>query len=112
MEEGGTHVTAISGEIHLATRATLDGRHGPMHQLVASGITHRAPPKAWAWTLGTFARLGEAPLKDHPIRIRPLPGRGTNYTAERNYLMIERRAGAWQARWSLEDSGVTPVLAI
>ncbi|SIT06088.1 PhoD-like phosphatase [Roseivivax lentus] len=112
MEAAGSSVTAVSGEIHLATRATLDGGRGPVHQLVASGISHRAPPKAWAWTLGTFARLGEAPLAGHPIRIRPLPGQGTNYTAERNFLMIDRRDETWQARWSLEESGVTPSLAI
>ncbi|MHA6326431.1 alkaline phosphatase D family protein [Roseivivax sp. CAU 1753] len=112
MEEAGSDVTAVSGEIHLATRATLDGRRGPMHQLVASGISHRAPPKAWAWTLGTFARLGDAPLPGHPIRIRPLPGFRTNYIAERNYLLIDRLSGNWQARWALENSGMTPALSI
>ncbi|MCE0505070.1 alkaline phosphatase family protein [Roseivivax sp. GX 12232] len=112
IEAGGSDVTALSGEIHLATRATLDSPRGPVHQLVASGIAHRAPPKAWAWMLGTLARLGEAPLPEHPIRIAPLPGRGTNYTAERNYLMLEREGGVWSARWALEESGVTPALPI
>ncbi|QFS84793.1 alkaline phosphatase D family protein [Roseivivax sp. THAF197b] len=112
MENAGAEVTAVSGEIHLATRATLDGGRRPVHQLVASGISHRAPPRAWAWALGTFARLGEAPLPGHPIRISPLPGQGTNYTAERNFLMIDRQGASWQARWSLEDSGVTPSLSI
>ncbi|SFQ60225.1 PhoD-like phosphatase [Roseivivax halotolerans] len=112
MEAAGSDVTALSGEIHLATRATLASPRGPVHQLVASGISHRAPPKAWAWTLGTLARLGEAPLPEHPIRIVPLPGRGTNYTAERNYLVVERRGGDWRARWALEDSGLTPELSL
>src|SRR5690606_5667991 len=38
---GDTPVTVLSGEIHLATRGTMDSAAGPLHQLVASGITHR-----------------------------------------------------------------------
>ncbi|WP_138465779.1 alkaline phosphatase D family protein [Poseidonocella sp. HB161398] len=109
----GQDVTAISGEIHLATRAEMSMSGGRvLHQLVASGIAHRAPPAAWARTLGTLASLGEAPLPGHPIRIRPLPGQRHRYAAERNYLMLERRDGAWQARWELEESGATPPLPL
>ena len=109
----GQSVTAVSGEIHLATRAEMQlGEDRVLHQLVASGIAHRAPPKAWARTLGTLASLGEAPLHGHPIRIRPLPGQGPRYVAERNYLLIERANGHWSARWHLEDSGTTPPLAL
>src|SRR3546814_35519 len=32
-----TPVTVLSGEIHLATRGTMDTPEGPLHQLVASG---------------------------------------------------------------------------
>ena len=106
-------VVAISGEIHLATRATMDlgdGLH--LHQLVASGITHRAPPKAWANVLGSLSRLGESPLPDHPIRIACLPGQRTRYVAERNYLTLERQDDSWRAWWELEASGTTPALAI
>ncbi|ETX27928.1 hypothetical protein RISW2_10690 [Roseivivax isoporae LMG 25204] len=113
VEARGHRVTAISGEIHLATRATLDtGRPEPLHQLVASGISHRAPPRLYAMTLGTLARFGEAPIPEHPIRIAPLPGQRHNYTAERNYLTLARKRGTWSARWDLEDSGTTGWLSI
>ncbi|MFD1342710.1 alkaline phosphatase D family protein [Litorisediminicola beolgyonensis] len=112
IEAEGPRVTALSGEIHLATRATLAAPEGAMHQLVASGISHRAPPSAWAGALSLLARLGEAPLSKHPIRIHPLPGQRKFYCAERNFLVLERRKGAWRAFWSLEDSGDTPWLDI
>ena len=109
----GHDITAISGEIHLATRAVMDlgdGRH--LDQLVASGIAHRAPPRAWARFLGLLASLGEGPLSEHPIRIEPLPGRSARYTPERNYLIVERRSGNWRAVWDLEASGMTEPLAL
>ncbi|ETX13794.1 hypothetical protein OCH239_06910 [Roseivivax halodurans JCM 10272] len=112
LEETGHRVTVLSGEIHLATRGELRNGDAPVHQLVASGISHRAPPKLWAHVLGTLARLGEAPIPQHPIRIRPLPGKRTNYTAERNYLSLERKGADWRARWALEESGETPWLEI
>ncbi|SLN24217.1 PhoD-like phosphatase [Roseivivax jejudonensis] len=112
LEAAGHRVVALSGEIHLAMRAELRADATPMHQLVASGITHRAPPKLWALALGTLARLGEAPIPDHPIRIRPLPGQRYNYTAERNYLTLARAGAEWRAAWSLEDSGDTPWLTV
>ena len=108
----GTSVTIISGEIHLATRATLDVPPAPMHQLVASGIAHPPPPELYARALGALARLGESPLPGHPIRLHPLPGRKTIYSAQRNYLVIERRAGDWHAWWELEEDGATPALQI
>ncbi|WP_090745244.1 alkaline phosphatase D family protein [Paracoccus tibetensis] len=106
-------LTSLSGEIHLATRAVMDlgeGRH--LNQLVASGIAHRAPPKGWARFLGALASLGEDPLRGHPIRTRPLPGQSARYVAERNYLVLERGAGGWSARWDLEASGMTGPLPL
>jgi hypothetical protein len=109
----GHDLTAVSGEIHLATRATMDLGGGlRLHQLVASGIAHRAPPKGWARVLGALAWLGEDPLPDHPIRVERLPGQTTRYVAERNYLLLERSGGAWSARWDLEQSGMTPPLGL
>lgn len=108
----GSEVTFVSGEIHLATRGTMASATGPIHQLVASGIAHPAPPLGYARGLGLLARFGEAPLKDHPIRLHPLPGQRGVYTAERNYLVLERRGGNWTASWRLEHSGTTPPLAI
>ncbi|WP_084175066.1 alkaline phosphatase D family protein [Afifella pfennigii] len=102
----GVAVTVVSGEIHLATRGTLAAEKGPLHQLVASGITHPPPPKAYALALSALARLGEAPLKEHPIRLHPLPGKASVYTAERNFLMLERRGDDWETWWELE-SGAT-----
>lgn len=112
VREAGTDVTVVSGEIHLATRATMGTAKGPIHQLVASGISHPAPPRGYARALGTLARLGESPLRGHPIRMRALPGRWGIYAAERNYLVIARRGGQWTASWELEDGGATPPLAI
>jgi hypothetical protein len=42
----------------------------------------------------------------------PLPGRRTVYAAERNYLVLDRTRGRWQAEWQLEDSGRTPPLPL
>ena len=78
----------------------------------ASGIAHPAPPAAYATGLGLLATLGEDPLPDRPIRLRPLPGRRWIYTAERNYLVLERASGAWSAVWELETGGRTPALQI
>lgn len=106
-------LTAVSGEIHLATRAVMElggGLH--LNQLVASGIAHRAPPKIWARLMGALASLGEDPLPDSPIKVRPLPGQGRRYVAERNYLVLERQSGQWSARWNLEQSGKTAPLAL
>ncbi|CAM3252730.1 alkaline phosphatase D family protein [Paracoccus nototheniae] len=112
-QKDGHDVTAISGEIHLATRAVMDlGKGLHLHQLVASGIAHRAPPKGWARFLGALAWLGENPLPGHPIRIKPLPGQRGRYVAERNFLVLERRSGDWDARWNLEISGLTAPLAL
>lgn len=86
------------------------GRH--LNQLVASGVAHRAPPKGWAGFLGALASLGESPLRGHPIKIRPLPGQSARYVAERNYLVLERCAGDWAARWDLEASGMTGPLPL
>jgi alkaline phosphatase D len=106
-------LTAISGEIHLATRAVMDLGDGlRLNQLVASGIAHRAPPKGWARFLGALASLGENPLPGHPIRIERLPGQRSRYLAERNFLLLERLSGQWCARWELESSGVTEPLPL
>ncbi|MGN7869139.1 alkaline phosphatase D family protein [Paracoccus sp. 22332] len=105
-------VTVLSGEIHLATRAEMGPEDTKIHQLVASGISHRAPPGAYARALGLFAGLGDAPLRGHPIAIRPLPGQKHRYVAERNFLTLDRRDGRWQAVWHLENSGLTPPLAL
>ncbi|WP_338119679.1 alkaline phosphatase D family protein [Paracoccus hibiscisoli] len=113
VDHDGHDLTSISGEIHLATRAVMDlgqGRH--LNQLVASGVAHRAPPKGWAGFLGALASLGESPLRGHPIKIRPLPGQSARYVAERNYLVLERCAGGWAARWDLEAGGMTGPLPL
>lgn len=109
----GVSVTAVSGEIHLATRATMAlGEGRQLQQLVASGIAHRAPPKHFARVLGALASLGQDPLPEHPIRILPLPGQRARYVAERNFLMLERQGGNWQARWELEQAGTTGALPL
>ena len=59
-----------------------------------------------------WARLGEAPLAQHPIRTEQLPGQRARYVAERNYLMLERQSDRWSAAWDLEESGLTPNLAL
>jgi hypothetical protein len=112
-QRDGHDITAISGEIHLATRAVMDlgaGLH--LNQLVASGIAHRAPPQGWARFLGALSWLGEDPLPEHPIRVARLPGQRHRYLAERNYLILERGGGDWTARWDLEESGMTEPLSL
>lgn len=105
-------VTVVSGEIHLATRGEMAARDGPLHQLVASGITHPPPPQGYARTLGVLAGFGEAPLPRHPITLHPLPGRRQRYTAERNYLLLARQDGQWAAQWQTEQGGPTPWLVL
>lgn len=107
-----TDVTILSGEIHLATRATMAAKSKELHQLVASGVAHRPPPKKWAQLLGSLAAVGESPLAGHPIRIRPLPGQSQRYVAERNYLVLSRHTDQWTAQWELENSGLTERLSI
>jgi hypothetical protein len=107
-----SRVTVVSGEIHLASRGTMATADGDLHQLVASGITHPAPSQSYARGLGALAWLGETPLPGHPIRLHSLPGRRGIYTAERNFLVLERRKDAWSAVWELEKSGPTPELPI
>jgi len=102
-----TPVTLLSGEIHLATRATFDTAPAPMHQLVASGISHPAPTVAYALALDLLARLGETPVPGKPIRLHPLPGKTSIYISQRNYLVLERRSGEWTACWELEKDGRT-----
>lgn len=111
-DQGRSQVTILSGEIHLATRCTMAASGSPLHQLVASGITHPAPPRWYGRVLGALAMLGESPLPDHPIRLHPLPGKRSIYTCQRNYLMLERRDGRWTARWELERDGPTPPLEL
>jgi len=102
----GQRITLLSGEIHLATRAEMQLASGPLHQLVASGISHPPPPKAYAGSLGLLASLGEAPLPGRPIRLLPLPGQRRIYTSERNFLLLDQEEpGFWQATWFLEESG-------
>ncbi|WP_244631213.1 alkaline phosphatase D family protein [Aureimonas sp. ME7] len=109
----GGPVTVVSGEIHLATRGEMRLPNGSrLHQLVASGITHPKPPAAMAIGLGLLSRLGHSPLKGRPIRLKRLPGQAMIYTADRNYLVLRRRAGEWSGAWELEESGRTPELGI
>ncbi|MEQ8814416.1 MAG: alkaline phosphatase D family protein [Thalassobaculum sp.] len=111
--ERGRGVTALSGEIHLATRGEMAfGDGSVLHQLVASGIAHPAPPAGYSAGLGLLAALGEDPLENRPIRLRPLPGRRWIYTGQRNYLVLERTGTAWTACWELEHDGRTPALAL
>jgi hypothetical protein len=107
-----TPVTLLSGEIHLATRATFDTAPAPMHQLVASGISHPAPTVAYALALDLLARLGETPVPGKPIRLHPLPGKTSIYISQRNYLVLERRSGEWSACWELEKDGRTAPLKL
>lgn len=106
-------VTVLSGEIHLATRGEMRLEGGKLlHQLVASGVSHRAPPKAWARVLGALATIGETPLPGHPIRIRRIPGQKLRYVAERNYLTVTRQTGRWSAEWNFETSGPSAPLPL
>lgn len=107
-----TPVTLLSGEIHLATRATFDTAPAPMHQLVASGISHPAPTVAYVLALDVLARFGETPVPGKPIRLHPLPGKKSIYISQRNYLVLERRSGEWSASWELEKDGRTAPLKL
>lgn len=83
-----------------------------LHQLVASGIAHPPPSMAYARGLGLLASFGEDPLAGQPVRLEPLPGHSPIYTAQRNYLVLERRGQAWSAEWELEVSGRTAAMRV
>jgi hypothetical protein len=111
--EGESPVTVVSGEIHFATRAEMAFGNGTtMHQLVASGIAHPPPPSLYARSLGLLAALGENPLPGRQVKLKPLPSHRRIYTAERNYLVLERHGEEWTAAWELEDSGRTPAMRL
>ena len=106
-------LTILSGEIHVATRGEIVLEDGSViHQLVASGIAHPTPPRAYALALGLLASLGESPLDHLRLTIEALPGRRQRYIAERNYLTLKRVGERWSAQWTLEKSGRTPALEL
>ena len=111
--EGENSVTVVSGEIHFATRGEMPFGNGTiMHQLVASGIAHPPPPRLYARSLGLLAALGENPLPDRKVELKPLLSHRQIYTAERNYSVLERHGEEWSAAWELEDSGRTPAMRL
>lgn len=111
--EGRHPMAVLSGEIHLATRGEMPFKDGSvLHQLVASGIAHPPPSMAYARSLGLLASFGEDPLAGQPVRLEPLPGHSPIYTAQRNYLVLERRGQAWSAEWELEVSGRTAAMRV
>jgi len=113
LARAGSEVTALSGEIHLASRGEMPlGTTGTLHQLIASGISHPPPPRVWARALGWLAALGEDPVPGRRVRLHPIPGRRGIYAAERNYLVLERKVGRWSAEWECEESGRTPSLSL
>ena len=105
-------ITVLSGEIHVATRGTFETKGKTIHQLVASGISHTAPPQAFARGLGLLAWIGDNPLPNRPTRLKPLPDRKGVYCAARNYLTLSRNDKKWGAKWHLEGIGWTPDLTI
>ncbi|QIK39618.1 alkaline phosphatase D family protein [Pontivivens nitratireducens] len=113
VEQNDQPVTLLSGEIHVATRATMKLKSGSViHQLVSSGISHTPPGTGYARTLGALAIFGEDPLSGYPITIRPPAGQRNRYVSQRNYLRIRRRGEDWTAEWEFEDDGASPPLAL
>jgi hypothetical protein len=41
-----------------------------------------------------------------------VPGHVGIYKADRNFLLLERRAGAWRAMWEMERRGCSDWLAL
>jgi len=105
-------MTALSGEIHVATQASMPFSDGSkLTQFVASGIAHPPPPIAFSRALGWLATLGEDPVPGQPISIEPLPGQRKIYTAQRNFLLLTQDDQQWEARWVLEQDGPTPAVS-
>lgn len=106
-------VTVLSGELHLATRATMKVERGRvLQQLVSSAVAHRPPPRQWARALGALSTLGESPLPGQPIATRRIPGQKTRYVNDRNTLVLTRKGAHWQAQWLFETHGLSPALTI
>ena len=113
MKRAGHDVTVLSGELHLATRSTLEVLPDRvLHQLVSSGVAHRPPPRLYARVLGLLSTLPESPLKGTRITTRRIPGQKSRYVADRNALILSRVGTDWQAQWLFESSGLTPGLPI
>ena len=113
VEDHDQPVTLLSGEIHVATRATMKLKNGGViHQLVSSGISHTPPGPGYARTLGALAMFGEDPLSGYPITIRPPAGQRNRYVSQRNYMRIRRRNGDWTTEWEFEEDGTSPTLAL
>ena len=96
----------------MATRGTFETRGKTIHQLVASGISHTAPPVAFARAVGLLAWIGDNPLPGRPTKLKPLLGRFGTYCAARNYLTLDREGENWRTNWHLENIGWTPDLKI
>ncbi len=88
----------------------LDRLGGSFTLLIFAGDA--APDLAPLAGLGLLSRLGHSPLPGRSIRLKRLPGQARVYTAERNYLVLRRRAGHWTAAWELEESGRTAELGL
>ena len=51
-------------------------------------------------------------VRGEPIRVPALDDLPEEAAAERNYLVLERRDGDWQAIWEFEHSGRTAPLPL
>lgn len=111
----GRHVSVVSGEIHLAARATLraspsdpDAADRHIEQFIASGIAHPPPPRVLALL---FERFGRRTVRhgDVDVSLQPLAANGRRFVPERNWLEMELRPGeAPIASVHTEESGVLP----
>ena len=110
----GHDITAVSGEIHLATRA-IDGPWCRASPQPARRLGHRAPRAAEG--LGAHPRgarfAGRGPAaRSIPSASHDCPASGAATWPSGTTSLLERLAGDWRARWDLEASGMTAPLAL
>lgn len=102
--ETDARVTLLSGEIHLGAWGVLEAPEGHIHQLTSSGVVHPPPPQ-WAvrimdWVAHRQHWIGQRAR----FQMRPVPGFGRRYLAQRNWLMLEPAPTeqTYRAQWRAE----------
>ncbi|HZH27189.1 MAG TPA: alkaline phosphatase D family protein [Azospirillaceae bacterium] len=109
----GTHITVVSGEVHLAHTGIMRSGGHRIVQLTSSGITHPPPPQAWANLLERLAGWTSSLPGGVAVEFPPLPGRETRFHTVRNWLSLSPTGdGGMAARWHMEGDGQSDPLAL
>lgn len=97
-------VTALSGEVHLGTTATIRGGGVEIWQLTASGVVHPPPGPLATWGLSRLARSPERVSDDFTIDLPRFAETRRRFIRARTFLSIGfDRQNHVLARWHSEQ---------